>query len=202
MPTPSNNGSAVLPGYPGTFDGGSGFGSNATGGPVWQGSNLSPSTLGVSVGGVVWIDSRRDGRQSADEPTLAGVVLYIVDSRGRPAKTVNGATVPEVTTDATGHYLFTNLRPGTYRVQIRSVAGFVPTLSGVGSRMGDSSNGSASSSNLSRDGSFDVTLDFGFVYAQQLPATGGRSGMTLLVATILVSIGFVVSRSRRYPRRA
>jgi len=202
VPTPSNNGSAVLPGYPGTFDGGSGFGSNATGGPVWQGSNLSPSTLGVSVGGVVWIDSRRDGRQSADEPTLAGVVLYIVDSRGRPAKTVNGATVPEVTTDATGHYLFTNLRPGTYRVQIRSVAGFVPTLSGVGSRMGDSSNGSASSSNLSRDGSFDVTLDFGFVYAQQLPATGGRSGMTLLVATILVSIGFVVSRSRRYPRRA
>ena len=191
----------MVPGYPGTFEGGSGYGSGAPGGPVWQGSNLSPSTIGVSVGGVVWVDTVRDGRLGPDEPVLAGVSLFVVDTAGMPAKTVDGGEAPDTVTDATGHYLFPRLKPGVYRVYIRRISGYAPTRSGIGSRFGDSSTGSAASITLAKDGSFDLTLDFGYVLVRELPATGGSSRDVVPPALLLLMGGIALVRMRRYARR-
>jgi protocatechuate 3,4-dioxygenase beta subunit len=64
----------------------------------------------ASLGDTVWYDSNRNGVQDAGEAGVAGVKVTLLDASGNPA----GATV---TTDASGHYQFSGLQPGTYSVQ-------------------------------------------------------------------------------------
>jgi protocatechuate 3,4-dioxygenase beta subunit len=65
----------------------------------------------VSLGDTVWYDKNRNGVQDGAETGVAGVKVTLLDADGNP---VSGATV---TTDASGHYQFSNLKPGTYSVQ-------------------------------------------------------------------------------------
>lgn len=193
-PTPSTPGdrpamatipSAAVAGYPGTFVGGSGSGTGANDTPAWVGSDLAPSSVGVNVGGYVWFDSSDDGRQGEDERGFVGVLLRIERADGQPARDVDGAIVESTTTDATGHFLFPRLQLGSYVVHLVAFDGYAPTVSGVGGRAGDSSSGSAVSLTMTEDGSFDLTLDFGFVTTYELPATGGaRTPMTLALIMI------------------
>ncbi len=192
-PTPglSESGSSVRPGYPGTFEGGSGHGSGANDTPVWNGSDLAPSSIGVNVGGYVWLDGRQDGRQEGSERGLTGVILSLVDGAGNPARDVDGNIVPDTVTDPTGHYLFPRLAPGTYRVVIREPAGYEPTVPGSGTWIGDSSSGSALSLQLTGDGDFDLTLDFGFVPVTGLPRTGADPWRAVPFAVVLFAAGVV-----------
>jgi protocatechuate 3,4-dioxygenase beta subunit len=65
-----------------------------------------PATLGDTV----WYDTNRNGAQDAGEAGVAGVKVTLLDASGNAV----GATV---TTDASGHYQFSGLQPGTYSVQ-------------------------------------------------------------------------------------
>ena len=58
-----------------------------------------------TVIGKVWVDTEGDGAQGAGDAELAGIEIWTEDGE-------------VATTDATGKYSFTNLRPGrhTFRV--------------------------------------------------------------------------------------
>ncbi len=122
----------------------------------------------VSVGDLVWVDTNRDGLQTAGENGLAGATLTLTGPDGKPVTDVNGAVVAPITTDSTGKYLFENL-PALpagqhYTVTVTPPAGYLATLPGVGSdRAVDSSTGTATSGDLVTNGASDLTLDFGFV---------------------------------------
>ncbi len=127
----------------------------------------------VSVGDLVWLDADLDGRQSAGEQGIAGVVLVLTGPQGAPVVDIDGRTVAATTTDELGRYRFSRLpvlaAGESYTVTIddelsaEALDALTPTLPGVGEREGDSSTGSASSVDLIVNGASDLSLDFGFV---------------------------------------
>ncbi|MDQ6522996.1 SdrD B-like domain-containing protein [Nocardioides sp. LHD-245] len=122
----------------------------------------------VSVGDYVWVDSDGDGIQDPGEPGIPGVTLTLLGPDGN----VIGTT----TTDANGHYVFTDLPvlpdpDDRYTVTIDNgqpaLAPYVPTQAGQGGDPAqDSSTGSATSGPLTQAQDRDMTLDFGFVPAK------------------------------------
>ncbi|WP_285728158.1 SdrD B-like domain-containing protein [Psychromicrobium xiongbiense] len=76
-----------------------------------------PVQVPTSIGDFVWLDTNRNGIQDAGEPGVAGVKVNLLNPDGTPAR--DGAGNPiTTTTDANGHYAFTNLPTGTpYIVQ-------------------------------------------------------------------------------------
>ncbi len=121
----------------------------------------------VSVGDYVWFDSDRDGVQDANEDGIKSVTLTLTGPDGKPVTDVFGNPVKPVKTDENGHYLFENLPvlpAGDHcTVTVTPPAGYVPTVAGAGDPATDSSTGSATSTDLTKDGAKDLTLDFGFI---------------------------------------
>lgn len=121
------------------------------------------STIKVSVGDYVWWDLDRDGLQDNNDIPIAGVVLTITKADGSAVLDVDGKAVSTTITDADGKYSFDNLPPGQYIVTVTPPPGAITTAPEVGgNREKNSSNGSATSVNLTTDGQRDPTLDFGF----------------------------------------
>ena len=79
----------------------------------------------ASIGNFVWEDMNRNGVQETGEPGVAGVTVNLKDG--------TGATVGTDTTDANGLYLFENLVPGDYSVEVIKPAGYEFTLQDQGS---------------------------------------------------------------------
>lgn len=71
----------------------------------------------ASLGDFVWNDTDQDGIQDASEIGIAGVTVTLYDGLGNPIATT--------VTDATGHYYFTDLAPGTYSVGFTKPIGYV-----------------------------------------------------------------------------
>ena len=94
---------------------------------------------GVSVGDYVWLDSNRDGLQSAGEAPIAGVKVELKDA--------SGAVVQTTTTNAAGYYSFQYLDASTeYTIVFTAPTGKLFTLenaSGDTSNDPTSDNGSA-----------------------------------------------------------
>jgi hypothetical protein len=84
----------------------------------------------ASVSGVVWFDGDEDGQREAGEAGLSGATVTL--------KTAAGATVSTATTPAGGAYSFTNLLPGSYKIAVSGVTGYVPTLQNTGADATDS----------------------------------------------------------------
>jgi len=80
-----------------------------------DGQNVWMANAGVvawsSVGDFVWDDQNADGVQNVGEPGLPNVTVELIDA------TLNH-TFQVTTTDASGHYLFTHVQAGSYRVRI------------------------------------------------------------------------------------
>jgi SdrD B-like domain len=68
--------------------------------------------LRYAVGDRVWLDVNSDGVQQPDEPAASATVSLL---------TVAGNVVATTNTDATGHYQFTQLRGGRYRLQFTNL---------------------------------------------------------------------------------
>jgi hypothetical protein len=64
--------------------------------------------LRYAVGDHVWLDVNSDGIQQPDEPAASATVALL---------TATGNVVATTATDATGHYQFSNLRAGSYKLQ-------------------------------------------------------------------------------------
>lgn len=141
----------------------------------------------VTLGSTVWIDLNGDGVPDADEDGIPGVSISLLDTDGNVAATV--------VTDIDGNYLFTDLVPGTYVVQIDADTipdELLPTFD--------------------RDGSPDLTttvtlvggdsiLDANFGFQVGLPYTGFNIEQFLLLALLAILFGMsLVVLSRRQHR--
>jgi hypothetical protein len=82
-------------------------------------------TRPASIGDLVWEDLDGDGIQDPGEPGIAGVTVRLFNS--------GGTQVRSTVTDADGEYLFSNLMPGVYHIEIDIPEGFVATLRDQGS---------------------------------------------------------------------
>ena len=87
----------------------------------------------AEIGNFIWYDKNANGLQDAGEAGVAGVT---VELRTNGVDGVDGGSVLQTTvTDANGKYLFSNLRPGDYHIDVQEntlPAGFVFTRSNVG----------------------------------------------------------------------
>ncbi|MBD3374995.1 T9SS type A sorting domain-containing protein [candidate division KSB1 bacterium] len=63
-----------------------------------------------SLGEHIWMDLDEDGAKSSQEQGIEHVVLQLFNS--------NGIVIDEQVSDAQGHYLFANLVPGNYTIEI------------------------------------------------------------------------------------
>ena len=87
----------------------------------------------AELGDKVWLDSNSNGVQDAGEAGVTGVKVTLLDAAGN--------AVTSTTTDASGNYLFSNLKPGTYSVQFDKTtlpAGYAFTTKDVGADSADS----------------------------------------------------------------
>ncbi len=125
-----------------------------------------PEEIAAAVGNYVWVDENGDGMQDAGEPGLAGVTVIL--------KNAVGDTVGTRVTDADGNYMFNNLPPGEYTVEIDATtlpAGIAQTTNPVlpGADFGNQSL--PYTVNLS-PGETNLTADFGYIWEDPNGNTG------------------------------
>ncbi|MBK9510096.1 MAG: carboxypeptidase regulatory-like domain-containing protein, partial [Cytophagaceae bacterium] len=87
----------------------------------------------AKLGDYVWEDKNYNGVQDSGESPIQGVVVKLLDGAGQPAKDADGNVVASTTTDATGKYQFSNLKPGVqYVVEFTKPSGYEPTAQDKG----------------------------------------------------------------------
>lgn len=124
---------------------------------TWDAGYYNPL---ASLGDYVWFDANRDGKQDSGEPGIQGVTVTLFDA--------NGISVGTTTTDATGHYLFTDLQAGDYSVGFPLTVGtHVLTQQDQGTDEAadsdaDTTTGKTITTTLS-PGENDLTWDAGYV---------------------------------------
>ncbi|OWK43205.1 hypothetical protein FRUB_02804 [Fimbriiglobus ruber] len=113
-------------------------GTDPDAGPNGPGTANTNVDLGLyqplSLGSTVWDDTNNDGVQEPGEPGIPGATVVLLDASGNPVATT--------TTDASGHYQFNNLLPGTYSVQVTPPAGYASSTGTNGSPTGPYEPGS------------------------------------------------------------
>jgi hypothetical protein len=143
----------------------------------------------VSLGSTVWIDTDGDGVVGPGEQGIPDVLVNLYD--------MDGLLVAIAETDADGNYLFTDLLPGTYLVQLHP-----------------DSLPEELNATFDRDGSPDlntlVTLvnglsildaNFGFQLADDLPVTGFEMLTFLILGLMFMLLGAVLVITTRTRRR-
>jgi SdrD B-like domain/FG-GAP-like repeat len=89
----------------------------------------------VSVGDFVWNDSNNNGMFDTGESAIAGVTVRLLDGAGNPVLGAGG-TALTTTTASDGGYLFANLTPGRYQIEVVTPAGFISSSGTTGSTSG------------------------------------------------------------------
>jgi SdrD B-like domain len=94
----------------------------------------------LSIGNLVWQDVNNDGINNSGELGLGNVTVRLFKAKiegGIPTNIPDGIAVQTITTDVvTGKYLFTNLVPNSYIVEIDAPAGFASSIGVNGSSTG------------------------------------------------------------------
>jgi protocatechuate 3,4-dioxygenase beta subunit len=78
----------------------------------------------ASIGDKVWLDTNKNGVQDGGEAGITGVTVKLLNAAG--------TVVASATTDANGNYLFKDLVPGDYSVQVVAPAGYAFTSKDLG----------------------------------------------------------------------
>ena len=115
------------------------------------------------IGDTIWEDLDGDGVQDAGEPGIPGVTVELDPPPG--VDLGNGPGVPvTVVTDANGEYLFDNLPPADYTINVTPPAGMDNT--------GDPDGGNDSTADLTLDpGESNLDQDFGYQHSGQIGDT-------------------------------
>jgi protocatechuate 3,4-dioxygenase beta subunit len=93
---------------------------------TWDAGIYQPA----SIGDLVWYDSNGNGVQDSGEPRMPSVTVHLLDN--------NGTIVDTTTTDSNGNYLFDQLEPGNYAIEVVPPAGYGITTQDSGSDASDS----------------------------------------------------------------
>ncbi|MFN8440445.1 MAG: SdrD B-like domain-containing protein [Caldilineaceae bacterium] len=100
-------------------------GQSSTTGPLASGSQNLTLDMGVysaaSIGDRVWSDVNGNGAQDAGEIGVANVVVTLYHADGTP-------TGFSTTTDSTGNFIFEQLAPGRYILEVTPPAGYAVSL--------------------------------------------------------------------------
>ena len=118
-----------------------------------------------TIGDFLWLDADENGIQGANDPGIAGMNVILEDANGNQLLTV--------TTDTDGLYIFSNIRPGTYRVVLEDIGDFVATAQNIGDPNFDSNlssfNGVLASEFLTTsDGVDRLDIDLGLSIEQAI----------------------------------
>jgi serine-aspartate repeat-containing protein C/D/E len=89
----------------------------------------------ASISGYVYVDADNDGVFDSGEKPLANVTVALLDADGT-------ATGDTTTTNSSGYYAFTNLKPGTYGVKETQPSGYLDGLDTAGT-IGGTTKGTA-----------------------------------------------------------
>jgi len=109
----------------------------------------------ASLSGHVYADDNMNGVKDSGETPIAGVKLALLDADGNPT----GATT---TTDASGFYSFTNLKPGTYGVSETQPVDYFDGLDAAGTAGGTAHNpGDSITGAVLASGTQGLHYDFG-----------------------------------------
>lgn len=121
-------------------------------------------TLPAAIGDYVWYDSNKDGIQDVFEPGLGNVTLSLYQDNGNGVLQIGTDKLIAVTvTSADGGYLFTDLTPGAYFVDVTDTMGM---LGGLIHTLGPQSKPDPFGALLLSAGQIYRDADFGYV--QQL----------------------------------
>ena len=111
----------------------------------------------AALGDFVWLDTNFNGIQDAGEIGVANVTVRLLDG--------NGNELATTTTDANGLYSFTNLAPGTYRVDFVPPTGYTISPANQGTNDAIDSDASATTGETANvtlaAGEVNNTLDAG-----------------------------------------
>jgi SdrD B-like domain len=104
-------------------------------------ASLTPTiTKCLSIGNLVWQDMNNDGINNNGESGLGNVTVRLFKAKiesGTPTNIPDGVAIQTTTTDAiTGKYLFTNLVPNFYIVEIDTPLGYSSSVGINGSPTG------------------------------------------------------------------
>ncbi len=88
---------------------------------AWDAGFYKPS----SVGDRAWEDLNQNGLQDPGEPGIAGVTLLLLPPD-------EATPLDSVSTGANGEYLFSGLKPGSYRIEVLKPTGYTFTLQDQG----------------------------------------------------------------------
>ena len=130
------------------------------------GRDFEDAPLPGAIGNRVWLDENGNGIQDAGEAGIANVTVQLWNS-------THTALLASTTTDAAGGYLFTNVAPGTYQVDVLNsslASGLVQTTIPAGG--GDFVNhADPFTVSVSANGE-NLSADFGFDWAPSSDVTG------------------------------
>ena len=76
------------------------------------------------IGGRVYFDRNRDGATDPTDPSASEIPVMLLRSDGTPATDASGAAVTTHVTGDGGEFLFDELPPGTYQLEIEAPTGF------------------------------------------------------------------------------
>ncbi|HDV6016729.1 TPA: carboxypeptidase regulatory-like domain-containing protein, partial [Staphylococcus pseudintermedius] len=113
--------------------------------------NPQPKDETYTIGDFVWRDEDHNGVQNDGEHDLEGVLVTL--------KTADGVVLNTTTSDANGHYQFTNVQKGKYIVEFTTPEGYEPTSKHTTANTEKDSDGLIANIDVTQD---DMSIDAGF----------------------------------------
>ncbi len=124
-------------------------------------STTEDSSKEFNIGDRVWYDKNKNGIQDSGEDGVNGVIVVLYNNKG--------AVVERTTTNASGEYLFKNIKEGTYSIGFSNLPkGYIFTSQNMGSDNSKDSDASSSGrvSNIKINKN-DLTYDAGIILNPQ-----------------------------------